>query len=321
MVLAALTVVGGLAVLTLGAELVLRSATSLARRAGVPPMVVGLTVVSVGTSVPELAVGIDAARQGNPGIAVGNIVGTNLVNLLLILGLSALIAPIALQRSTLRRDLPLMALAAFALWAFARDGTLDRLEGLLLCGLALAYTALVLRGARRGGRRTVAINAAPGAAGRGRSAVVDVPLLMIGLVVITLGAELLVDGSVRVARQLEVSDTLIGLTVVAVGTSAPELVTALVSTFRGSRDVALGNLIGSSIYNIALVLGITTLVVPAGLDVSGQALDADLLLMLVVAALCVPVFVSGRRISRLEGGLGVAVYVAYLLWLVAGNLG
>ncbi|WP_235734428.1 calcium/sodium antiporter [Nocardioides alcanivorans] len=310
---------GGLVALLLGAEWVLRSATSLARRAGVPPMVVGLTIVSVGTSMPELAVGIDAARQGNPGIAVGNIVGTNLVNLLLVLGLCALIMPIALQRLTLRRDLPLMALSALALWVFARDGNLDLRDGVLLCLLALVYTAMVLLGARRSGAGAAEVEVVETPPSKG-SASVDVLVLLVGLVVITFGADLLVDGAVRVARSLDVSDTLIGLTVVAIGTSAPELVTALVSTVRGSRDVAIGNLIGSSIYNIALVLGITTIVAPGGLDISDQALDADLFLMLVVALVCVPVFWSGRRISRLEGGLGVALYLGYVAWLIGNQL-
>jgi len=142
-----------------------------------------------------------------------------------------------------------------------------------------------------------------------------------GLAVLTLGAELVLRSATSLARRAGVPPMVVGLTVVSVGTSVPELAVGIDAARQGNPGIAVGNLIGSSIYNISLVLGITTLVVPAGLDVSGQALDADLLLMLVVAALCVPVFVSGRRISRLEGGLGVAGYVAYLLWLVAGNLG
>lgn len=312
MTLTVIIALAGLTLLLFGAEYVLRAATALAHRVGVPPMVVGLTVVSVGTSMPELAVGIGAARQGNPGIAVGNIVGTNLVNLLLILGLSALIAPIALQRLTLKRDLPLMALAALALWLCARDGFLSVREGVLLLAVAFVYTLLVLNGAR----------ASPPSAGtpephqKQRPAAFHMLVLMLGLAVITFGADLLVDGSVEIARALDVSDTIIGLTVVAIGTSAPELVTAMVSTVRGNRDVAIGNLIGSSIYNIGLVLGITTLAAPPGLDISGEALGTDLFLMLAVAMICIPVFWSGRRISRLEGGIGVLLYLGYLAWMV-----
>lgn len=151
--------------------------------------------------------------------------------------------------------------------------------------------------------------------------VFDVAVLVAGLAIITAGADLLVDGSVEIARSLGVSDTVIGLTVVAIGTSAPQLVTAIVSTVRGNRDVAIGNLIGSSIYNIALVLGLTTLAAPPGLDVSGEALDADLFLMLAVALICVPVFWSGRRITRWEGGVGVLLYAGYLLWVVSQAAG
>ena len=312
---------GGLLALVAGAELLVRTASRLATSLGVSPIVVGLTVVSIGTSMPELAIGIDAARQGSSGLAVGNIVGTNLVNILLILGLSALIAPIVLERRTLRFDLPAMTLAAVALYVLALDGTLGRWDGVLLCVGAVAYTWGVLRAGRRD---SVAADdgvppesgPSPGGTG-GRPWVLDAVGLLAGIVVIVVGAELLVEGAVDAASSLGVSDAVIGLTVIAIGTSAPELVTTIVSTVRGDRDIALGNLLGSSVYNIALVLGVTVLAAPGDVEVPAEVLEADLLLLVAVALATVPTFLSGRRISRVEGGAFVVAYVGYLVWLLA----
>jgi cation:H+ antiporter len=307
-------IVGGLLALIVGAEVLVRGGSGLAAWLGIRPMVVGLTVVSLGTSVPELAVGIDAAVTGSPGLAVGNIVGTNLVNVLLILGLSALLIPVAFQRQTLVFDLPAMTVAALALLVLSLDGTLTRIDGLLLLAGAVAYTWALLRLSRRD------------AASEPASDPVDDqspprPLrhalaLLAGMAVIVLGADLLVEGAVSGAEQLGISEAVIGLTVVAIGTSAPELVTTLLSTYRGDREIAIGNLLGSSIYNIVFVLGLTVLVAPRGVPVPDEVLTADLLLMTAVAVVCVPVFVSGARINRVEGGLFVGAYVAYLVWLV-----
>ncbi len=313
---AAVLILLGLGLLVVGAEVMTSSAGTLARGLGISPMVVGLTVISIGTSMPELAVGIDAARQGSPELAVGNIVGTNLVNLLLILGLSALIAPVVLDRFAVRRDLPAMVVSALLLVALAADGLLSRWEGLLLCLLAVGYTLLVLRTARSGAvpeQAPVVADEPPPS----RSTWLEVVLLVAGIGVIVLGAHLLVEGAVQSARTLGVDEAVIGLTIVAIGTSAPELVTTLVSTVRGQRDVALGNLLGSSTYNVALVLGVTVLAAPGGVPVSGEVLGADLLLLGALALVSVPVFLSGGRISRLEGGLGVATYLVYLTWLIA----
>ena len=273
----ALLVAGGLIGLVAGAELVVRAGSGIAARLGVPPIIIGLTVVSLGTSVPELAVGVDAALSGSPGLAVGNIVGTNLVNILLILGLSAALVPIALDRATLRFDLPAMTGAALLLVLLSVDGTLSRVDGAVLLLAGLGYT--------------------------------------VGLLVTVLGAELLVDGAVAVAQTLGVSDAVIGLTVVAIGTSAPELATTVLSTVRGDRDIAIGNLLGSSIYNIAAVLAVTVLVAPHGLPVPRDVLVADLLLLAVVGVATVPVFLTGARISRLEGGAFLTAYLAYMAWV------
>ena len=310
----------GLAVLIVGAELVVRGGSRFAARLGVPPILIGLTVVSVGTSMPELAVGIDAALQGSPALAVGNIAGTNTVNLLLILGLSALLKPLALQMQTLRFDLPAMIAAAFALMTMAWDGVLTRIEGGVLVAAAIAYTIAIVYWARRESRVVKAAfteeYAAPRSPHPRRDTAWNLAALVGGIAVLLVGADWLVDGAVEMAQILGVSDALIGLTVVAIGTSSPELVTTVVSTLRQERDIAIGNLLGSSVYNIALILGVTCLVPAAGIAVEPALVRVDIPVMIAATVACIPVFWSGRSVSRLEGGLFVGAYLAYLAYLV-----
>jgi cation:H+ antiporter len=313
----ALQIVGGLVALVVGAELLLRAGTGLASWLGIRPMMIGLTVVSLGTSVPELAVGIGAAVSGNPGLAVGNVVGTNLVNLLLILGLSAVLVPIAFDRATLRFDLPAMTAAALLLYLLSIDGALTRLDGIVLLLAGVAYTFGLVVISRREAAGGVEGGAADVAATADRHRPLrQVLLLLVAVGVVVIGAELLVDGAVSSARSLGVSDAVIGLTIVAIGTSAPELVTTVVSTLRGDWELAIGNLIGSSIYNIGAVLGLTVVVAPHGVPVPDDVLAADLVLLVLVTAAAVPVFLSGARLNRIEGGLFVATYIGYLAWLL-----
>jgi cation:H+ antiporter len=314
----ALLIVAGLAGLLFGADLIVRGGAALASHLGVRPIVIGLTVVALGTSLPELAVGIDAARQGSPGLAVGNIVGTNLVNILFILGLSAVILPIAFERRTLRFDLPAMTAASMALWLLARDGSLTRVDGAILCVGGAVYTAGIIWTSRRESApvRADYESRSKRTTFRGRRGLLlRVLTVFAGVGLVILGAELLVDGSIEVARSLDVSEATIGLTVIAIGTSAPELVTTLTSTVRGERDIAVGNLLGSTVYNIALILGITVVTAPAEFDIPDEVIAADLLLLAVAALVTVPVLLSGHRISRLEGGAFVAAYLGYLVWL------
>lgn len=308
----------GLAALIGGAELVVRGGSALAARLGIPPLLIGLTVVALGTSTPELAVGIDAAIQGNGSLAVGNIAGTNTVNILLILGLSAALQPLTIQMQTLRLELPVIVVASATLLAFAWDGVLSRLEGFVLVTMGALFTLAVIRIARRetmkvklefarefGPRRLV-----------NRQALTEMIMLAAGLIVIVAGADWLVDGAIALARLWHVSDAFIGLTIVAIGTSAPELVTTIISTIRGERDIAIGNLIGSSVYNILVILGVICLFPAGGVVVTAHLIRIDIPVMLAVALLCIPVFISGRKISRLEGGFFVGAYIAYLSYLI-----
>ncbi|MFE7225739.1 calcium/sodium antiporter [Nocardioides sp. NPDC057577] len=312
----ALLVIGGLVALLGGAELVVRAGTGLATRLAVRPIIIGLTVVSVGTSVPELAVGIDAALNGSPNLAIGNIVGTNLINFLFILGLSALLIPIAIDRRTVKFDLPAMIAVTLALYLMALDGVLTRLDGALLLAGAVAYTLGLIRVSRRETADVEEDYTGAVSASSERGLTRIGLSLLLGLALVVGGAELLVEGAVSAAHTLGVSDAVVGLTVIAIGTSAPELVTTIMSTVRGDRDIAIGNLLGSSIYNIAAVLGLTVLVAPNGVPVSEEVRNADLLLLVVTMVAALPVLVSGARITRAEGGLFVATYIGYLAWLL-----
>ncbi|WP_067105078.1 calcium/sodium antiporter [Sphingopyxis granuli] len=308
----------GLAALIAGAELLVRGGAALAARLGISPLLIGLTVVALGTSTPELAVGIEAAIQGNGSLAIGNIAGTNTVNILLILGLSAALQPLAIQMQTLRLELPAIVIAAATLLAFAWDGTLSRLEGLVLVTMGVIFTLAVIRAARRESLKVKLEFAREFGPRRlaNRQAVTEMLMLAIGLVIIVVGADWLVEGAVDLARLWNVSDAFIGLTIVAIGTSAPELVTTIISTIRGERDIAIGNLIGSSVYNILVILGVTCLIPADGIDVSSHLIRIDIPVMLGVALLCIPIFVSSRKISRFEGGLFVSAYAAYLSYLI-----
>lgn len=312
----------GLGLLVLGAEFVIRGASRLAGSLGISPLVIGLTVVSIGTSAPELAVGVTAAWQGSGSLAVGNIAGTNVFNLLFILCLSALMRPLPIDLQVFKLDLPMMVVAACLLSGLAWDGVVSQLDGGVMVLAALLYTLALVRLSRSESRaverayeeeyedaatqRTVRL-----------TRVRDGVRLAAGLGLTVLGAHWLVEGAVDIARGLGVAEAVIGLTIVAIGTSAPELVTTIVATIRGERAVAVGNLLGSSIYNILVILAVTCLLIPGGVPVERQLLELDIPLMTAVVVVAVPVFWTGRRVSRLEGGMGLAAYLAYMYWIVA----
>jgi cation:H+ antiporter len=315
--------VAGLVIVLAGAEMVLRGASRVAARLRVPPILIGLTVVSVGTSVPELAVGITAVAEDKGPLAVGNIAGTNILNILFILGLSALMRPLPTRMLSVRLDVPVMISAALALIAMAWDGRLDRSEGVLLLIGAVLYTVALVRLSREESaamQREFAREVADVMPATLRSARLfmawNSALLLAGMALTLFGADLLVNGASSIARAYGVSDAFIGLTIVAIGTSAPELATTVLSTLKNDRDVAIGNLIGSSIYNILVILGLTMTIAPHGIEVGSDVLRIDLPLAALVAIVCLPVFRSERRVSRTEGGLFVSAYLLYLSLLL-----
>lgn len=312
----------GLAVVVVGAELVLRGGTQVALIFRIPPIVIGLTVVSIGTSTPELAVGITAANQGHGPLALGNIAGTNIVNILLILGLSALIRPLPTRSDSVKLDVPVMIGSAFALILMCADGELTRTEGLLMLSGAVVYTVALVSLSRRQGlamREEFAQAFGPQTPRDGtttRNLAWHGGMLIAGMMLCVLGAQWLVEGASAIARAQGVSDAFIGLTIVAIGTSAPELVTTLLATIRNERDVAIGNLIGSSVYNILAILGLTALLASRPLEVTDEILLVDLPLAAIVALVCLPVFRTDRRVSRPEGAAFVLAYLAYLTSLI-----
>lgn len=310
-----LQLLGGLVLLVVGAEVLVRGAARLAAAAGISPLVVGLTVVAFGTSSPELAVTVKAALAGQAGLAVGNVVGSNIFNVLLILGVSALVAPLLVSRQLLRLDVPLMIGVSLLVWLLAADGRLGRAEGAGLVAVLVAYTSFLVVQSRRETKAVQQEYAAAVPAARGRWAL-DLVFVIGGLALLVLGSGWLVDGAAAVARRLGVSDLVVGLTVIAAGTSMPEAVTSVVASLRGQRDIAVGNVVGSNIFNLLAVLGLGSLAAPAGLEISAAALRFDIPVMTAVALACLPVFFTGQVIARWEGGLFLGYYAAYTAYLV-----
>lgn len=315
----ALAVVAGLVLLVMGGELLVRGASALAIAARISPLVVGLTVVAYGTSSPELAVSVQASFAGQADIAIGNVVGSNICNVLLILGSSAMICPLIVHSQLVRFDVPLMILVSILLIVFGWNHSIGRGEGLLLFGGALAYTGWAIVQSRRESKSVQEEfnEHLPG----GRSLQlqhlgIQVALILLGLLLLGAGSHWLIEGSVSIARMLGISELIIGLTIVAVGTSLPEMVTSIVAAIRGARDIAVGNIVGSNIFNILAVLGLSAAVAPNGVQVSATALRFDIPVMIVVAIACLPVFVTGNRIARWEGFFFLAYYVAYVAFLV-----
>ena len=301
--------VAGLALLVIGAESLVRGSSRLATAMGVPPLVIGLTVVAYGTSTPELAVSVQAAMAGQADIAIGNVVGSNIFNVLFILGISAAIAPLVVSRQLVWIDVPLMVGVSIVMLLMALDGRISRVEGGLLMSLIVVYTAFLVRQARkeRAAARDAAAADGAEATSTSRSAVrtwvVNLAYIAAGLGLLVVGARWFVESSISIARMMGVSELVIGLTVVAAGTSMPEVATSIIATIRGERDIAVGNVVGSNIYNIRAVLGLAALVSPAGVGVAPAALDFDIPVMVAVAVACLPIFFTGHVIARWEGWL------------------
>ncbi len=303
----------GFALLVGGAELLVRGAAHLAIDLGLSPLVVGLTVVAFCTSAPELGVSVFSVWNDQAGIALGNVVGSNIANVLLILGLSALVAPLVVHRQVIRLEVPIMIGVSLLFLLFALDGSIGRFEGFLLFAGVISYVTWTVRRSRRESR---AVREELPAEAQGPSnRTTQLLQIAAGLLLLVLGARWLVRAAVAIAQSFGVSDMVIGLTVVAVGTSLPELATSALASLRGQRDIAVGNVVGSNIFNILCVLGLTALVSPGGVPVPPETWAFDLPVMLAVAVACLPVAWIGHRIERWEGGLFLIYYGAYTLIL------
>ncbi|MFO8149550.1 MAG: calcium/sodium antiporter [Trueperaceae bacterium] len=302
-------VVVGLLGLYLGGELLVRSASALARALGIAPMVIGLTVVAFGTSAPELAATLVAAFRGAPELAIANVIGSNVANIGLILGLTALAYPLATSASFLRREVPWMLAATVLVLPLLFDGRLLRLEGLLLW---LALAAFLLAAFRTAGAPDVLVDEAGGAATR-RQPWRDALGVAVGVAVLAFGAHALVTGATALALIWGVPERVIGLTLVALGTSLPELASSLVAALRRETDIILGNVIGSNLFNLLAVLGTAAVVHP--IEVPAVGLRLDLLIMLGFSLAVVPLMLLGRRLGRRDGALLLVAYLTYVVWL------
>jgi cation:H+ antiporter len=307
----------GLVALVVGAEWLVRGASRLAAAVGVSPLVIGLTVVAFGTSSPELAVSVQASWSDQADLAVGNVVGSNVFNVLFILGISAVITPLAVARQLLRLDVPVMIVISVLAWVLGLDGAIDRIDGALFVAGVLVYTWWLIRASRRevaaektAGPPGEAVDAAAG------GVLFNLGLIAAGLAALVLGSRWLVQGAVAIATALGISELVIGLTVVAVGTSLPEVAASIAAAVRGERDIAVGNVVGSNIFNILAVLGLSSLISPSGVQVSAAALAFDIPVMIAVAAACFPVFYTGGTISRWEGIVFLGYYAAYTTYLI-----
>lgn len=319
--------VGGLVALVGGASLLVRGASLLALRLGLSPLVVGLTVVAFGTSAPEMAVSTGAVMAGQGGLAVGNAVGSNIFNVLFILGVAALITPLAVHRQVIRQEAPIMIGGAVLLVLLGLDGTLGLYDGSLLLGLLVAYTVFLVRQSRAEpaavGGDEFSDKLQPASAGRWDAALpAQICLIVGGLALLVLGSDWLVQAAVVFARALGLSEVVIGLTIIAAGTSLPEVAASVMASLKGERDIAVGNVVGSCVFNILGVVGLAAVVASlgsgagTGLSMPPDVARFDLWVMLAALVACLPVFLTGREIARWEGGLFLAYYGAYTGYLV-----
>jgi len=314
-------IVAGLVALVAGGELLVRGASLLARAMRISPLVIGLTVVAFGTSAPELGVSLQAALNGAADVAVGNVVGSNILNVLFILGLAALVTPLIVSSQLIRIDVPLLVSVSLLVWYFALDLKISRVEGIFLVSGLICYIVFCIRQSRKENQAIADQfeNELPVLNQRNSSRLAQLGLIIAGLILLGLGSSWLVSGAVKLATLWGVSELVIGLTIVAAGTSLPEVVTSVVASFRGERDIAVGNVVGSNLFNLMCVLGFSSILAPQGIPVAESALHFDIPIMVAVAFVCLPIFFTGGVISRVEGGMLTFYYVAYTFFLVASQ--
>lgn len=313
----------GLVLLVYSADFLVKGAANLAAAVGISPLVVGLTVVAFGTSAPELAVSVMSAFKDQADIAVGNVVGSNIFNVLFILGVSALIIPLVVHAQLVRFDVPVMIGVSVLLYILSMDGLISRMDGIILASLLLIYIIFLLRLSKKEKDSAVLSEYEQeyGKPAADPKWVKNILFVVGGVAGLVVGSDRLVYGAVFIAKYFGVSELIIGLTIIAAGTSLPEVATSVVAALKGERDIAVGNVVGSNIFNILTVLGISSIVAPAGVGVAKAALDFDMLFMIAVAIACFPVFFHEYRIGRTNGLFFLAFYVAYVVYLILGAQG
>ena len=306
----------GSAALYYGAEWLVGGGSKTAKKLGISPLIIGLTLVAYGTSAPELVVSVDAALAGEGGISIGNVVGSNICNIALILGLCAVITPLTVNRAMLKSDVPVMALTAvaFCLIYWWQDG-IGRIGGLILFAGFILYNIKVIIGARKEAAANSLNDPTEEEGERAEKPLYLYLLLAVfGLVVLVLGSKAFLRGAIEIARLTGLSNTVIGLTIVAVGTSLPELATSVVAAIKGERDIAIGNVVGSNIFNILLIMGVAPLIAP----LTGANIQLwDLVALLATTFILIPFMITGFRLNRAEGVILLAMYGAYTAWLIS----
>lgn len=307
-----LYLVGGLIMLFIGAEGLIRGSSTLAIKIGITPLIVGLTVVAFGTSAPELVVSLKAAIVGNSSISLGNVIGSNIANIALILGIASLIRPLYVHANIIMREIPIMIGVSILLIVLLLDGEVGFIDGLIFVLGIIIYTIVNIYMARKEKSSEVKEEFEEGLKSR-LGAPVSIIFVVIGLGLLIIGANVFVQSAVAIAKLFNISDAIIGLTIVAIGTSLPELITSIVASYKKESDIAIGNVVGSNIFNILGILGITALIVPiSSIGIS----NIDLIIMVVTAIVLLPLSKSGLRISRIEGMFLLAGYAAYTIYLL-----
>ena len=316
MLLNIILLIVGLFVLILGGDFLVRGASNIALRLHISPLVVGLTIVAFGTSAPELLISLKSALNGSPDLAMGNVVGSNICNLALVLGITCLIEPISVQSDSMKIDWPVAMGSAILLYFVSKEGYINRIEGIIFFGLLLGYTIFIVRKSRKETKSMRELEEDLGLADNPSNTFwKDLVFLLIGSVGLYYGSEWFVGGAQDLARELGVGERVIGITVLALGTSLPELVTAIVAALKKETDLALGNLMGSNIFNILSILGITSMITE--IQVSPEIVAHDMIPMLIITLLVLPMMITGRKIGRFEGGILLVIYLFYTYTVVS----
>jgi len=310
---------GGLVILILGANLLVNGASKLAAAFGVSPLAIGLTIVAIGTASPEIAVSLQAASLGQGSLTLGNVLGSNIFNILFVLGVTALVAPIVIAEQLIRLDAPIMVGVSIVAFSLVVDGRLGLFDGVILMAGFIGYTVFALRQSRRESKKVKSEYAqefADREAHTTRNTAKNIFFILVGLGLLILGARWLVESATTMAKSIGVSELVIGLTIVAVGTSLPEVATSIIAAVKGESDIAVGNAIGSNIFNLLGVLGVSGLLAPGGIAVAPRVLTFDFMVMVFVALVCLPVFYVDDNVSRGEGMLFLSYYILYTAYLI-----
>lgn len=302
----------GFVLLIIGGEALVKGAVSLAFKLNISPLVVGMTIVSFGTSAPELLVSISAATSGHPDVSIGAVVGSNISNLGLVLGLTVIIFPIAIGRDTLRIDWPLMILASILFFVFARNGEISTLEGIIFLAILVSFTTWLFMNSRKQGKKVLQDVDIEIETDKKQSLILDLLYLAIGFSGLAFGADWLIDAVVNIAKENGVSEKLISVSVVAFGTSLPELVTSCTAAYRKESDISIGNLIGSNVFNLLAILGVTAIVHP--IQVNATINQFDVYVMLGISALIFPLMLFGKSLNRWKGIILILIYCMYIYY-------